>query len=299
MQKTKIYRQRWYDPILSIFFRLAASGYLPASLFRGLLPNEAERQAKTGHLELEVVSHCWKYSSMLAYQLSSLIKYPPSKLTVTMTVMYSEEDKMTVRLLDFIGRHEVQNVRWNWVALESSELFRRGIGRNLAAKNTQADWVWFTDCDIVFHQGCLDSLAASLQGRKEALVFPEKEYTTPMLPKTSKLFTESRLDYLNEIDIDAFQVHSRDRAKGAYQIVHGDVARAIGYCDGLSIYQTPSDHWCKCYEDRAFRWLLGSKGVPLDVKGVYQIRHIEKGRYRKNTTWSAIRSKIRRLQETY
>jgi len=92
-------------------------------------------------------------------------------------------------------------------------------------------------------------------------------------------------------------VHSRDRAKGAFQIIHGDVARVIGYCDGIGLYQTPAAHWCKCYEDRAFRWLVGSQGVPIEVEGVCQIRHVEKGRYQQGTLRSRIRSKIRRMQE--
>lgn len=295
----KLHTKRWYSVFISFIFRLAASGYLPASLFRSELPSPGQRQKKEGHLDLEIVSHCWNYSSMLAYQLSSFIKYPPTKLSVTVTVVYSKEDTETTRLLEFIGSHQIANVSWNWLAMDKRQVFRRGIGRNLVAKNTQADWVWFTDCDIVFHEGCLDSLAGALQNRNDSLVFPHTEYTTPMLPETDKLFTESGLAYLSEIDIDDFQSHTRDRAKGAYQIVHGDVARAIGYCDDLSIYQTPADHWCKCYEDRVFRWLVGTNGVPIEVKGVYQIRHITKGRYRKNTIWSQVRSKIRRLKETY
>ncbi len=299
MLKPKLYRKRWYDSLLSLVFRLAASGYLPASWFRKAIPDHSKRHKKSGNLQLEIVSHCWNYSSLLAYQLSSLIKYPPTKISVTVTVAYSKEDTQTSQLLDFIGSHQIENITWNWLPLEKEKLFRRGIGRNLAAKNTQADWVWFTDCDIVFHDGCLDSLAEALQGRNDILVFPKKEYTTPMLPKNNKLFTESSLNYLSEIDIELFQMHTRDRAKGAYQIVHGDVAREIGYCDGLSLYQTPADHWCKCYEDRAFRWLVGTKGQAIDVLGVYQIRHVHKGRYRENTTWSQVRSKVRRMQETY
>jgi hypothetical protein len=295
----KIFSPRWFDALLSFLYRIAASGYLPASLFRSAIPKQGQRQQKKGYLDLEIVSHCWNYSSMLAYQLSSFIKYPPTKLSLTVTVVYSKEDNKTTRLLEFIGSHQIENITWNWLALDKKQVFRRGIGRNLVAKNTQADWIWFTDCDIVFHEGCLDSLASSLQNRTDSLVFPKTEYTTPMLPKTDKLFTESSLNYLSEIDINTFQAHTRDRAKGAYQIVHGDVARAIGYCDGVSIYQTPSDHWCKCYEDRAFRWLVGSKGVPIDVKGLYQIRHVHKGRYKENKKWSQVRSKIRRMQETY
>ena len=79
--------------------------------------------------------------------------------------------------------------------------------------------------------------------------------------------------------------------------VYRDVARAIGYCAGIKSCQTPSERWCKCYEDRIFRWLVGTPGTPIEVAGVYQIRHVEKGRYAKGSAWSRLRSKIRRMQE--
>ena len=293
----KTHKQRWYDQILEYFFRFAASGYIPASWYRADIPEETSRAAKTGFLNLEIVSHCWNYSNMLAYQLSSFINHPPTKLAVTVTVFYSSEDKETTELLEFIGGHEVENVRWNWVELPKEQLFRRGIGRNKAALESKADWLWFTDCDIIFHKNCLDSTAEQLQGKQGSLYFPRQERTTPMLPSDDPMLRAGRKPQIVEINGDEFSLFSRDRAKGAFQIVHGDVARSIGYCDEIPIYQTESDHWCKCYEDRAFRWLLDTKGIPLEIDGVYQIRHIHKGRYKENSKWSEVRSKIRRMQE--
>ena len=55
--------------------------------------------------------------------------------------------------------------------------FRRGIGRNLAAKSTRADWIWFTDADIVFQEKCLDTLADLLQGRSGARIHQEDRPT--------------------------------------------------------------------------------------------------------------------------
>ncbi|WP_077530199.1 glycosyltransferase family A protein [Vreelandella utahensis] len=297
MRETKIYPPRWYDPILAVFFRLAASGYVPASWFRAPIPEPQSRSTVDGIPTLEVVSHCWQYSNMLAYQLSSFVNYPPTRLKLIVTVFYCAEDEGTSALLNFIEKHDVENVTWNWQALPKEQLFRRGIGRNRAAKSTQADWVWFTDCDIIFHQNCMDSLADELQGRRDVLLFPREERTTPMLARDDVMLKAGSKPQLVDIEAANFTRFSRDRAKGAFQIVHGDVARAIGYCGGISIYQTPAEHWCKCYEDRAFRWLVGTQGTPINVDGVYQVRHIHKGRYKQNSIWSRIRSKIRRLKE--
>lgn len=299
MTKTdiKTYPQRWYDSLRGYFFRAASSGLLPSSWFRAPLPPLENRKPSPAFPSLEIVSHCWQYSHMLIYQLCSLINHPPTKLSVTMTVFYAPEDSDTEAVLNFIAQHQLPNVTWNWQPLPPEHLFRRGIGRNSAALSTQADWVWMTDCDIIFYQGCLDSLAEGLLNRKDTLVFPRQEKTTTMLGDDSSLLQKGRTLQLVDIDPENFSLQARDRAKGAYQIIHGDVARAIGYCANLSLYQTPAKTWCKCYEDRAFRWLVGTQGIPVDIANVYQIRHITKGRYQQGSITGKLRSKIRRMQE--
>ncbi|MFD2165820.1 glycosyltransferase family 2 protein [Thalassotalea euphylliae] len=299
MSKSRIYPPRFYDGSLAFFFKLAASGYVPANWFVKDRPSEQERAKKTGHLALEIVSHCWNYSHMLAYQLSSLVQHPPTKSHVTMTLFYCPDDEKTQELVNFFATFDVPNVTWNWQPLEKKLLCRRSIGRNQAALATKADWVWFTDCDIIFSENCLDSLVDSLQGRNDALVFPREEKTTPLLPNEHPLLQPGASPQLVSINNTRVKPYSRHKATGEFQITHGDVARAIGYCANIDIYQTPSEHWCKCVEDRAFRWLVGSHGVPIDVDNVFQIRHVAKGRYKKGSQWSQVRSKIRRMQTKY
>ena len=53
----------------------------------------------------------------------------------------------------------------------------------------------------------------------------------------------------------------------------------------------------KTYEDRAFRWLIGTHGTPLDIPNVCQIRHIVKGRYNKNSFFTRVRKFIRKSQD--
>lgn len=297
MSKLKTYPPRFYDGLIAFFFKLAASGYIPASWFVKKLPDANQRSKKQGNLNIEVVSHCWGYSHMLAYQLSSLVNYPPTKATVTMTVFYSDEDKDTVKILDFFAKQQVKNVIWNWQKLPKQLLYRRGIGRNKAALATKADWVWFSDCDIMFNENCIDSLVDSLQNCNEVLVFPKQEKTTPMLAEDHPLLQKGAEPHVISIDEGDFEYYSRSKATGEFQITHGDVARAVGYCANISIYQTPAEHWCKCVEDRCFRWLVGSHGVAIDIENVFQIRHISKGRYKKGAWWSKVRSKIRLMQQ--
>ena len=287
---------RWSDGLQGRFLRLAASGLVPARWFLAELPSQQQRAAKTGHLQLEIVSHCWKYAHMLVYQLSSLALFPPQSCTVTMTVFYGEEDSATVALLAYFKELKVPNVVWNWQCLPRQALFRRAIGRNLAARNSQADWVWFTDCDLLFRAGCLDGLAAALQGRQDVLVYPAQEYCTGLLPYDAAILQpDMSTPAVLDVDESLFSRFPRSRATGPLQITHGDVARAVGYCESLPYYQRPSETWCKAYEDRAFRWLLRSQGVPLDVLGVFRIRHVAKGRYTGGKLNTGLRSNLRKL----
>lgn len=278
--------------------RLLAGGLLPARWFEPRLPPPAARTARTGDLSVEVVSHCWNYAHLLVYQLSSLVLHPPRSTVVTMTVFHSPEDGRTVELLDWFAGHEVPRVRWNWRALPRERLFRRAIGRNLAARGSTADWVWFTDCDVVFHDGCLDGLGAQLQGVREALVHPRAECVTPLLDEGDPLLTAgAAAPRLLDIDPAGFARKPLGRATGPMQITHGDVARAVGYCAPLRHYQAPSTTWCKAHEDRAFRWLLQSPGAAFDIPGVYRIRHAAKGRYTGSRWSNTLRRWLRTRQE--
>lgn len=278
-------------------FRRAAGGLIPAGWFLPALPPPEARAARRGRLSLEIVSHCWRYSHLLTYQLSSLVLRPPAKLDVTMTVYHAVEDAGTVALLDYFGARVVPNVRWNWQLLERGRLFRRSIGRNLAARATRCDWIWFTDCDVVFHEACLDTLADALQGRIDALVYPREERRSLLLDDSDPMLQLARGEP-RVVDIDAarFSAHRRGRATGPLQITHGDVARACGYCDGLRVYQRPAPAWAKAEEDRVYRWLLRTQGEPVDVPGVYRIGHAGKGRYREASLSGRLRGAIRKQQ---
>ncbi|MCP3673609.1 MAG: glycosyltransferase family 2 protein [Gammaproteobacteria bacterium] len=297
MKMTKTYAPRWYDNFEIHLFRLITKRFLPISWFREPIPEKHERKAKVGDLNLEIVSHCWQYSNMLTYQLSSFVNYSPTKAHLTVTVFYSKDDKKTAAVLSFFEQKSVKNITWNFHALENKKLFRRGIGRNMAARATKADWIWYTDCDIIFHKNCLDSLVMQVQGSQEIIYYPYQERTTDMLEKSDPMLNNESKPQIVDINIDQFSLHSRDKAKGAFQIVHGDIARAIGYCEKIRIFQTESEHWRKTYEDTAFRWLVASDGLPIDIDGVFQIRHVSKGRYTEQSNISKVRSKIRRMQE--
>jgi len=139
-----------------------------------------------------------------------------------------------------------------------------------------------------------------LQGRDDILVFPRIGLGTTLLTDDSDIIKQGHGEpALLDIPLNEFVPygHARTKAQGPYQITHGDVARACGYCENIGHYQTPAIRWQKAYEDRAFRWLLGTQGVAIDVAGACQIRHLSKGRYKEKSLISKLRMFIRQRHE--
>ncbi len=289
----------------ALALKLLAGSPIPAHWFYPAAPSPSERTARIGPLHIEIVSHCWQYSRLLAYQLSSLILYPVADARITMTIFHASEDHDTCRLLSFIGEHAPANVTWQFRLLPKEQLFRRAIGRNLAALETQADWVWFTDCDLTFQAGCLDALNTVLQGSRESLVYPAVEAKSDVYTGNDAVegntVSALALDEpaLLELPATAWRAWPVTRATGPLQITHGDVARRVGYCNAVSYYQQPCSHWQKATEDRVFRWLLGTQGTPIDIPGACRVQHADKGRYVAGTAGSRWRRRIRRWQQAW
>jgi hypothetical protein len=276
--------------------KYAVSGLVP---IRHRYPRlKASPTPKQGRLSLEIVSHCWGYSHLQEYQLSSLVLNPPRGIDIIMTVYFSREDQNTLRLIEFFSALSVPGVSWQFRALPKEWLFRRSIGRNHAALNTKSDWIWFTDCDVIFAEGALDEMALALQTARSPLVFPRYQGVTGLLEEDQIRTEEQSAPRARPLPSDMiFEEELVNKATGPLQITHGDVARELGYCRDIAVYQVPEPVWQKCQEDRAFRWMLETSGEPIDVRGISRIRHIAKGRYTGSKADSRIRTTLRQLQD--
>lgn len=278
------------------FYNRVMGSVLPVTWFAPKAPQKAELSVPAGKLTLQIVSHSWQYAHLSQFQLSSLVNYPPQHISLIYTLFYAAEDASMQELIDDFDKMDVPGITWDWRVLPKEELFRRAIGRHRAAITSKADWIWFADCDLIFHEACLDSLASALAGLQALLVFPDHEGITQLLPAEHPMLNQTRTQNQTiDIDTDLFYRNTIKKAKGAFQIVHGDVARAVGYCGTLKLYQKPSTLWRKTFEDTVFRRLIETEGQSVPVENLYRIRHAHKGRYAKDSVWSGIRGRIRTL----
>jgi len=280
------------------FYNRIAGSLLPLSWFAPPAPRPDQLSIPEGTLQLQIVSHCWQYSHLAMFQLSSLINYPPQRCHLTYTLFYAVEDTAMLALIKRFAAIDIRTITWDFRILPKNELFRRAIGRHRVSLDSAAHWIWFADCDLIFHKGCLDSVAEAVSGQQTGLVFPDHEGITDLLLPEHPMLNQN-LNERGTIDIDTTLFHRNtiSKAKGAFQIVHADVARAVGYCGSIPLYQQPSERWRKTYEDTVFRRVIGYEGVPVNVSGLYRIRHAEKGRYAKDSSLSRIRGGIRQATD--
>lgn len=230
-------------------------------------------------MHLEIVSHCWHYTRLLNYQLSSLILHPPRRTIITMTVFFTPSDTLTQQVLRFFSRRvdntQVRIRRWR---LPMFRLMRREIGRNQAALATVADWVWFTDCDYCFGPEALDAAADALQDITGPLAFPRQTLVsaTPALGDAAieRLIKVPQTTWVQPEDFIPF---NNERAIGGIQIARGEIVQQTGYLNG-SRYLRPARKWQRTFGDVAFRQQLGTSGTAVEIPYLYRILHAKAGR---------------------
>lgn len=226
---------------------------------------------------IEIVTTCWKYSRLLSWQLDSLEESwqqldDPDSVSLTVVCASPDEDPdthaatLSYRMVD-------RPVRM--LMLDKPQLFNRAIGRNLAAKETPADWVWFCDCDYLLSPASLQTLAETDPGDGK-LFFPRV-----VLTHKNHALGDRYIEAGPNSDIfdpDDFYARTMCKAIGGIQVVLGNVAREQGYCDWPRMQQPVSgDLMSDTRSDRAFRAHLGTPGTPLDLPGVFRIRHSTSG----------------------
>lgn len=238
---------------------------------------------------IEIVSHCYNsdevpiYSSLAQLQFSSLLLNPPS-IDTTISVCYTSEDQLTVEVINWF-RYEIRNIKTLHLkdfCLPKEKLFRRAIGRNIVAKSSSADVIWFVDCDYLFRFTCTLSLAHYYCLKSDCnMVYPEAVNINithglgdGYIERASKY-----LPYIIQIDPDHFTSKKQRKAIGGIQVVRGDYCREHGYLDGTRwmnpVNTNKGFRSCKC--DVPFRKQVG-KSEAVDIPGVYRVRHSFCGR---------------------
>ena len=231
---------------------------------------------------IEIVSHCHSiqfpyYAWALHYQLSSVVLDRP-ECKVIVTVVTSSDDGNVEAVLSRFRSHVSGDFRIKKLYLDVNHLGRRAFGRNLAASNSEADVVWFSDVDQAFRHGILDRLARMEWPENATMIFPErilihKDHATG----DEELVRASCALLPIDIDEHDFVPKKYNRAIGGVQIVRGACAREHGYLRENERWLRPVEDGkfaaCRC--DVPYRRFCGTLGrvVGVDLPGLYRLRH--------------------------
>lgn len=222
---------------------------------------------------LHLIAHCWSgdrdcYAKMLTAQLSSLLRWPP-KCEYTLSICTARDDHQTLSAIEAFQHRCVAAVPR---LLPRTELFRRAFGRNHCAKLSDGfDIVWFTDCDLLFGEGCLDALAGSdFMG----LAYPRQQLIHRSHAMGDEDLATITVGVTWKHDPSRFMPHRMKFASGGVQIVDGNTGRR-GYLDGTRWQQAvdPAGGFRAPGEDRVFRGLFRGKSTVLDIPNLFRLRH--------------------------
>lgn len=252
-------------------------------------------------MKIEVVTHCWAvehplFAAALRFHLTSMLAYSRKdkrEADVQATICFSTDDALVRRVIREFAFPS--KFRLNPIALSVPRMTRRCIGRNVAAKQTDADIVWFCDADHVFSTGIFDQLATKEWPADEAkdegsgvpasMIFPQdilihKDHQTgDEVLKSIAGFGIENISLPRLLPPQDFIPKHYHRAIGGVQIVKGDLAREIGYLDGNENWQQPNpDGVLRSFrDDIAYRKACLKHGpiIPVQLLTVYRLRHTE------------------------
>lgn len=234
---------------------------------------------------LETISHCWLYPRILAFHLSAYLLHPPQRCRVRVTICHAPaaDDPATAETIAYFRQQPLpDSVAWNFLELPRRQLCRRAIGRNIACKQSPADFVLMGDVDYIFGAGALDACAVQMPRIcAEGPRLMHLGYVSQSIDHAAGDAEIARVSCPQVIELthEAYRIKGLARAIGGCQYIPGDFARDRGYLSDSKRFQRPTDEWRKTRCDVAFRSWSGLESIALHIPNVYRIRHGMRGRH--------------------
>ena len=249
-------------------------------------------------MKFEVVSHIYsgsmaQYWQAMCYQLTALEQAVAEGVDVTATVFCCPvvNDPATHAMLDVFAGDWLRRIE-----LPKLRLYRRSIGRNMAALATAADVVLFTDCDYVWPATTFRS--AEQKFKPTAIMSFARFISMHRDPVRgdaviARLASPGRATLPEFTEVD-WMVRRELRGIGGNQWVDGDYCRKYGYLNSSTTFQADADRidipFWNFRDDASFRRGVGAYlgisgrkpngrrrefyGNGMDLPGVARLRHV-------------------------
>jgi len=238
--------------------------------------------------KITIATHCWakklpQYAVFLRAQLSSLVLHHPRYTEVSHITICEASDTDTINVLSDFAQYDTP-IQLSAIVLKPQQVWRRAIGRNLVAeRDVDSDLIWYTDCDYLFGDGCIDMLFEKWEERDRPEMLWPKWFLVNETKEPIDQFWKDSVGHRGMImpDISNFILQKCPRAIGGVQIVRGDWLRERGFLPNTKWQDAPDEPFPDCRDDVAFReWLRkvgGRYRWTEPLTGLYRMRHTEVG----------------------
>jgi len=227
-------------------------------------------------MNLEICIHCHNYQHRLCWMLSSILQQKGDipEITVSLSYLPGSGNPTTEEVIEFFKDKGMKIIP---VELEDGQQQNRAIPRNIRAKETDADWILFADCDHVYDIDFFEDIKRQCEGdfKDETRVIGADRHSLD-IPFCIEHFEKEKKEYPCEVEEVAKEVskwplqwvHGRNIAAGNFQL-----ARVAAVIDKGRVYSgRQRDFWRRTRSDRQFRVHMGGR-VPMITKIQYHLNH--------------------------
>jgi hypothetical protein len=230
---------------------------------------------------LEINILCFGYQHRLTWMLSSLLQQKGEKPDIVISIAYPPDNgnPTTEKVIEFFRNKGLNIVD---LVITKEQATNRAISRNIRAKNTNAEWLLFADCDLVYDQFFFEDLKKKLESdqfKNETKVIGADRHSLDD-KFCIKYFEEDKTEYPCEIlNVASITekwpikwVKGKETAAGYHQLINVKAMREK--CGFYSCRE--NDYLRNTKSDRRFRIHMGGR-VPMDTLKIFHLNHDRNG----------------------
>jgi len=236
--------------------------------------------------KIEIAISCTLYQKRLCWMMSSILQQKGNVPNIIFNVAYPQSNgnpttENVCKLFKDNGLNVKETIYKNEV-----EIQKRGLVRNMQLKETDADWILFSDADMVYDPLFFEDLKNQLENTEL------KNETRCISAKRISLSKEYSKDYFNKIDkniypcivpnvaqfVSKWPIFKISRSCGAGYFQLANVKNLKENCNG--VYVDPQhcndeaefESYHKTRSDQQFRRLVGGT-ITIKTRPQYHLNH--------------------------
>jgi hypothetical protein len=228
-------------------------------------------------LTIEICIHCFNYQKRLDWMLSSVLQQKGNVPNIIINISHCPNNgNPSTESVISLFREKGLNIKETM--LTEQEMSNRAIARNRQATETTADYILFSDSDLVYSEEFFEDLQKNIKEKyRDINVVMGADRFSLDDQFCIKWFEQDKRDYPCIIEnvaniVSTWKVkwkRGKGTAPGFFQLVKVKILKEKG---GGLVTGRAKDHWRRTIADRALRIRLGGR-IGIDTKPMYHLNH--------------------------